>query len=305
MRRALLFILVAPTCVALAACGGDPSEPAPLAIDEPLRLSYTPSGGKPTPGQFFRGELLSGTDGPAILLRGARGRAVFPGEAGLRLSGNVEPTASAVAVKLAGLGTGYWVVPTVDIDDVEIPGKRTIQFNALLDFSRDVPVGSQLLQMVAIDAAGRKGPFPDPLPLSIQPTIPGAAAVAMLSWDTNADVDLQIVQPDGTQIDRKHPQSLPPDADGGVQPGTAALERDSNASCIPDGLRQEMFIWQSELPPGQYLAKADLFTTCGEPGANFVFKFYLAGEKKIEQAGRFLAQDADNGSPGLAVVNFP
>jgi len=230
---------------------------------------------------------------------------VFPGQAGLRVSGNAEPTATGVALKLAGLGTGFWVVPTIDLDDTEIPGKRTIQFNALVDLARDVPAGAQQLQLVAIDGAGHRGPFADPIPLSVQPPVPAAAAVATLSWDTNADVDLQIVLPDGTQVDRKHPATLPPDADGGVVPGTGELERDSNANCIADGRRQEQFVWATDFPPGTYLAKADLFTACGEPGANFVFNFYQAGELKKTQAGRFLAQDADNGSPGLAVVNFP
>jgi hypothetical protein len=291
-------------CALLSACSGDPSESAPSGIEEPIHLTFTPSGGKPTPAQFFRGELLAGTDGPAILLRGARGRVVFPGEAGLKVSGNVEPTATAVALRLAGLGTGYWIVPTTDLDDIEIPGKKTIQFNAAVDFSRDIPAGAQQLQLVGIDAQGHHGPFPDPLPLNVQPSIPNAAAVAVLSWDTNADLDLQIVMPDGTQLDRKHPRSQGLDPDGGTLPGTAILERDSLASCIPDGRRQEMFIWPSLPGAGTYLAKADLFSACGEPGANFTFDFYLGGQHQISQLGRFIAQDADNGSPGLALVNF-
>jgi hypothetical protein len=310
--RHLAIALMGSLCVLASACGGDASEPAPSGIEEPIRLTYTPTGGKATPAQFFRGEMLPGTDGPAVLLRGVKGsRQVFPGEVGLKLSGNVDPTATAVAIRLAGIGTGYWVVPTTDLDDIEIPGKKTIQFNAAVDFSRTIPAGAQQFQFVAIDAAGHRGPFPDPLALSVQPDIPAAAAVALLSWDTNADLDLQIVTPTGLQLDRKHPRSLGLDPDGGLLPGTAVLQRDSLASCIPDGVRREMFVWQTLPAAGLYLAKADLFSACGEPGANFVFEFYLNGQLQVSQPGRFLAQDADNGmpqpngnGPGLALVNF-
>jgi hypothetical protein len=294
--------------VLLAACG-DVSESAPSGLDEPFHVSYAPVGQTKTiPAQFFRGELLEGTDGPATPLRTTPTRAVFQGEAGHKLSGNSGPTATAAAIRFDDLGTGYWVVPTTVLD-VENPG--TIKFDAVLDFGRDLPPGPHPLKIVAIDRDGHHGVRAEPLILQFQPSIPAAAAVARLTWDTNADVDLQIVEPDGTQLDRKHPRSQGTDPDGGTLPGTAILDRDSLASCIPDGRRQEMFIWQTLPPAGLYLAKADLFSACGEPGANFVFEFYLNGQLQVSQLGRFLAQDADNGEvqpngngPGLALVNF-
>ncbi len=296
------FALCSAFVVLLAGCG-DPSEAAPTGLEEPFRVSFVPSGqSKAVPAQFFRGELLEGTEGPETPQRTTPTRVVFPGEAGHKLSGNSGLKATGVGIRFDDIGSGYWVVPTTVLD-VETPG--TIKFDAILDFGRDVPPGGHTLKIVAIDGDGHSGKRADPLTLLFQPPLPTAAAVATLGWDNNADVDLQIVLPNGTQVDRKHPATLPLDADGGAIPGTGTLEHDSNANCIPDGRRQEMFIWPTDFPTGTYMAKADLFTACGEPGANFVFNFYLGGELKITQAGRFLAQDADNGSPGLAVVNFP
>lgn len=284
----------------LAGCG-DPSESAPPGLDEPLRASFVPQGqSQPVLAQFFRGELLGGVDGPKTPIRSAP-RVVLSGEAGHKLNGNSDATATAVAFRFADVGSGFWVVPTTQLDPENV---GTIKFGASLDFARDIAPGEHLLKVVSIDANGRHGPLADPLKLLFQAPLPAGAAVATLSWDTNADVDLQIVTPGGMQLDRKQPQTTTVDDDGGVVLASD-LERDSNANCIPDGRRQENFIWH-ELPTGggMYVAKADLFSACGEPGANFIFRFYVGTELKVSKAGRFLAQDADNGSPGLALVNF-
>jgi hypothetical protein len=287
----------------VASCAGDSSESAPSGLVEPFRVSYVPQGQtKAVLGQFFQGALVAGSDGPVVPLRGASSRVVSPGQSGLKLTGNAGPTATGVAMRFIDVGSGFWVIPTT-IFDVENPG--TIKFEGLLDFARDVPPGLHTLEVVAIDGQGHHGPAASPLSLSFQPPIPAAAAVATLTWDNNADVDLIIVLPDGSEISNKHLRSAAPDPDAGDLPGTGILERDSNANCVPDGRRQEMVVWKSLPPVGQmYLAKADLFSACGEAGANFEFNFYIGGQLKVSQAGRFLAQDADQGGPGLALVNF-
>jgi hypothetical protein len=297
--RAWLFVAaLAPMAVGC----GDPSESAPTGFDEPFRVSFVPVGTtRAVPAQFFRGPLPQGGNGPMIPNIANRQSAVFPGQLGKKIGGNAGLTATSVAFQFAGLGTGFWVVPTT-IPDADLRG--TILFEGQLDFARDLPPGKQSLVMVAADADGNFGP-PNQTPLYFQASLPGGRVVASLSWDTNADLDLQIIGPDGKQLDAKHPTTATSrEADGGYPSGTGYLDRDSNANCIFDGFRKENVVWPTSPTPGPYLAKVDMFSACGEAAANFVFKLYIDGEEIYSQAGRLLSIDADNGGPGLAITNF-
>jgi hypothetical protein len=158
------------------------------------------------------------------------------------------------------------------------------------------------LQAVSVDAEGHYGAQTE-VPLVVQPLIPPAAVVASLTWDTNADLDLHVITPDGKTIDPKHPASSPK-VDGGYPPGTGILDRDSNAACVIDGIRQEDLVWNDYPAAGLYLAKVDMFSACGEPVANFAFRLYVQGEPTEPVVGRLLSIHADNGGPGLAITNF-
>jgi hypothetical protein len=282
----------------LAACG-DPSVSARSGLDEPFTVAYVPvRETRAVPGQFFRGELPQGTEGPENNISNQQS-AIFPGTPGKKIGGNAGILATAVAIKFKGLGTGYWVVPTT-IPDVFLPG--TIQWEAQLSFSRDVPAGRQTLQAVAVSADGLFG-VPAETPLFAQPLVPRAPVVASLNWDTNADLDLHIVTHDGTELDPKHPATAPK-GDGGFPPGTGVLDRDSNAACVIDGVRTENVVWNDYPAPGLYLAKVDMFSACGEAAANFAFRLYVEGEATEPVVGRLLSIHADNGGPGLAITNF-
>jgi hypothetical protein len=283
---------------AAVACGSA-SEPAPSGADEPLRVRFVPPRATAAQaGQFFPGPLPTGANGPAIASVDNRQSAVYAGEFGKRMAGNAAGTATGVGFQFEGLGTGFWVAP-VSIPDNLLPG--TLLFEVALDFGRDVPAGKQLLQMAAVDVNGEWGP-PSETPLYFQSTQPAGAAVASLTWDSSADLDIQIITPNGP-IDAKH--FTTGGYDGGVPPGNAILDRDSNASCIQDGLRREDVIWNDEPTPGLYLAKVDLYSSCGEAATNFLFQLFVQGELKLSLPGRLLAIDADNGAgPGLAITNF-
>jgi len=201
-------------------------------------------------------------------------------------------------LRLADLGTGFWVAPSLLADRAE---PNTLQFRVLLDFGRDIPPGQRQLQMSAVDSTGRYGPLRE-IPLYFGATQPSGAAVASLTWDSNADLDLQIVTPTGT-IDAKH-VSAGSFVDGGFAPGSGVLDRDSNASCVPDGKRQEDVVWSDVPTPGLYQVKVDMFSACGEAATHFVFKLYVSNELTINLPGRLLSIDADNGvGPGLAITN--
>ena len=296
MRRASLGLLLAPL---LGACGSA-SEPAPSGLDEPVRVRFAPAGqtANVVPGQFFPGPLPSGTLGPSVSISNNQ-VVVFPGQVGKHITGDAGAGATGIGMKFPEFGSGFWVAP-VGIEDANMPG--SLIWELILDFGRNVPFGSHLVQIAAVDGDGRWGP-PGETSLFFQSLQPSGAAVASLSWDSNADLDLQVITPSGV-IDAKH-VSGDLRVDGGVAPGAGMLDHDSNASCIPDGRRREDVIWSDIPTPGLYLARVGMFSACGEPATNFLFELYVQNELQLSLPGRLIAIDADNGAgPGLAITNF-
>ena len=296
MRRVALFAF---SFSFLAAACGSTSEPAPSGLGEPLRVRFTPVGASGSVfAQFFPGPLPLGTDGPTIPNVLNTQSAVIGGQLGKKLEGTAQDTATGVAFKLGGLGTGFWVAPTLIPDRTE---PNTLQFKVVLDFASGIPAGQQDLQMSAVDSAGRYGPL-KAVPLYFGAPQPSGAVVATLLWDNGADLDLRIVTPTGT-IDAKH-VSGGSFVDGGFAPGSGVLDRDSNASCVPDGKRQEDVVWSDTPTPGLYQVNVDMFSACGEAATNFVFNLYVANQLQTSLPGRLISINADNGSgPGLLITN--
>ena len=79
---------------------------------------------------------------------------VIPGASGKSFTGLVTSDAVAVGVRLAGMGSGYWVVP-VGGRDSQLPTTDDFAFSA--SFGIDDPPGNRELRMVAIDASGNGG----------------------------------------------------------------------------------------------------------------------------------------------------
>jgi hypothetical protein len=186
-----------------------------------------------------------------------------------------------VALALADLGTGYWVVPVGALDITS----QQPTWDAVADFGRDIIPGFHNLNYVAIDGQGNAGLlqsqpicFTGRVPSGFQgcvdnPTPP--AAVISLSWDTNVDLDLQVLAPDGTLIEPKNPATVVLDAGATSLPADAGrLDRDSNGYCAIDGIRYENLIWQYTAPKGRYGIYVNLFDSCKLPVVHFNVAVY-------------------------------
>lgn len=78
-----------------------------------------------------------------------------------------------------------------------------------------------------------------------------------VSWDTASDVDLYLVEPDGTTIYYGDDIS----ASGGT------LDLDSNLACFIDGINNENITYENSTPPtGEYTVMLDYFLNCDVPG---------------------------------------
>jgi hypothetical protein len=208
---------------------------------------------------------------------------VQPGQAGKPFGGNVTEDAVAVAVALEGLGTGYWVRPT-GAPDATQPG--TAGFSMTTSFNLSDPPGVRNLLMVGIGASGQAG-IQYPTPLCFVSRIPDndhacdssknpPNTVFSLQWDDNFDLDLHVRTPTGLDYSPRSRLGGPFDAGipPRIPPGTPEVDRDSDGSCVPDGLNQEDLIFPSPPSHGQYTVYVDPFASCGQPSARFKFTLY-------------------------------
>lgn len=301
-----VLCMVASTVLASWACGcGEASVSAPSGLDEPVRVRTTTPSGTTIAAQFVSGAFPTGTaEGPELASLETNQNKIFQGELGKTLGGAVSKKATAVALHLEGLGSGYWVAPT-QIKNTEIAD--TLTWSVLLDFGRNVPAGLYPVTVSAVDEQERVG-LPKQTTFQMQPSVPQTGLVVSLSWDLNADLDLHVVDPSGAEISPKKPTSaVDPNiitSASTIPPEAGRLDRDSNANCTIDSTRLENIQWVAP-PPGEYRVYVDMFSPCAQSAATFTVNLYSAGQLSNSWSGRLLSIDADNGKgPFLLVSTF-
>lgn len=117
------------------------------------------------------------------------------------------------------------------------------------------------------------------------------------SWDKPNDVDLHLVEPDGTEIYYGNSSS----SSGGE------LDVDSNADCAIDNINNENITYgeSSVLMTGEYIVRVDLYSNCSVNGeTNYIVTAHYNGQTitptfgQIPYYGSFSAEDADYGGEG-------
>jgi hypothetical protein len=280
LRRSLAFLgLVA----LLGACDGTTSD---RGLDARMRIKGA---------QFVRGAMPAGSpSGPAVAsvtLPNNDIRASFIDDP---ISGALDPAATAAAIGIDG-DTGYWIV-TAGVPQVATPDNPS--FAALASFAADLAPGAYTLVVRAADGNGGYGP-PHTVALTAEgPIVVTGAFVITLAWDTEADLDLHVVDPLGNELRHGSPSSQPPppfvpDPDAGASYGY--LDFDSNASCVIDGRRVEDVLWPNPPPSGHYVVRVDTASMCGQPIAHWTVTATLEGTVVGRAAGTSL--DVDSRGP--------
>jgi hypothetical protein len=275
--RALAVLVLA----AASGCGGVPSNPG-------LSAEMQVSGG-----QFTAGPMPPASGGPDVVSLDLLSNAAHAGEIEAPLSGALGPRATAVAIGLVG-DEGYWIVPA-GLPSVAAPSYPT--FGVTLSFSPALAAGTYSLLVQAADAAGDFGaPDPSPLTVAAAPAITGALVVT-LRWDTESDLDLHVVDPNGIEIWRGDK----------VPAGTTGyLDFDSNAECVIDGRRQEDVIFPADPPSGSYRVLVDTFSLCAASDAEWTVEARLFGQLVGSATGESLVTDTygthDRGAGVLALA---
>jgi len=337
MRKAVGSLIVA---LVLSACSSSKSGSSDgrTGVDEPLVIKIKSSTSGTALAQFIPGKLPAsalpdvGTGGSISTNTDASVSStlkaslqyseskVYQGQANIAFNGNTSADVSAVGLALENLGTGYWVVPVGAIDGATM----LPTWNATADFGTQVPEGFRNLQYVAIDGNGNAGTLqsqkicmasrvPDGYQGCVaNPKTP--ATVISLSWDTNVDLDLQVMDPSGRLIESKNPATVDLDAGATLPTDAGRIDRDSNSYCSIDNIRYENLVWQNVAPKGRYGIYVNLFDACKLSSVRFNVQVYSAvdtdaGTKVLHSwysaDGVLLDFQANGGSNiGLFVTEF-
>ena len=154
--------------------------------------------------------------------------------------------------------------------------------NAIITVGGRVPLSNFDIAFAVADANGVWGTA-DGTSVSVISAAGGDIQVS-LTWNTVADVDLHVVEPNGTELyyGRRNSSS------GGT------LDIDANAACSTDALWQENVGWAPQTAPsGQYTVRVDYWSSCGVPQTDYIVTVYLKSDTP-----------AVPGSPGTGVKIF-
>jgi hypothetical protein len=248
------FIIVATT----AACGGASADPGTSA------LMFIEGA------QFVPGAMPNDSGGPKITSIDLARTTIVPGVLGSALRGTMEETATGVAIGMEG-DAGYWTVPA-GAPAFETPGLYT--FSVSLAFALRLQPGELSVDARAVSKDGRFGAKSSVMVAAVTSSVSKDPLVISLRWDTESDLDLHVVDPNGVEIWARNissaprpPVGAPPDPNAQAMAGM--LDFDSNAMCVIDGRRVENVIYRGTPPPGHYLVRVDTFSLCGQPAAHW------------------------------------
>jgi hypothetical protein len=301
-----LLIAAAGILLLPVACG--PGVSSTNGLDAELRVAGA---------QFFKGsEPTPNPTGPTITSPQTTTDKV--GQLNIGITGALSDNAAAVAFHLQG-DIGYWTEAASAGDLTELGFSATLSFNP---DSLPPDGGTLNLDLNAIDGTGKIFGPTTTVPLVAVPGFPiGANLVVSLSWDTESDLDLHVITPDGTEIwsQKRSVYQAPTYPRASATPATIEkyygyLDFDSNRECVIDGRREENGIWQMRLPDGgpnpplgHYQVRIDTWSLCGKPSANYHVNVYAMGQLIGQASGEMVPFDTrppHGAGAGQTVLTF-
>jgi hypothetical protein len=243
--------------------------------------------------QFVPGAMPAGTSaGPQVLSLDLLNSLIYPSFPDDGISGDLSATATAAAIGLQG-DVGYWIV-VAGAASYLTPTDPT--YAATGAFSQGIVAGQYTLVVRGVDGQRNFGP-PSTRVLTalaappLEP-IPTGDLVVTLSWNNDTNLDLHVVDPAGQDLYWGAQSTQPPlsfeQPDGGSY---GAIDDDSNANCVIDGLDREDAVWKDPPPSGTYTVRVDAASLCGLPIAYWTVKVTLNGSSIGEASGTAVEAD--------------
>lgn len=105
-----------------------------------------------------------------------------------------------------------------------------------------------------------------------------------LRWESDADLDLHVVEPNGEEISFTDPG---PTTTGGQ------LDVDSNVGCQNDGSVENVFWAEGDMPLGEYTVRVHGFSVDGCGGGDYTLTASVQGEEVLHETGSVGEQEED------------
>jgi len=274
------------TVVAMAALVGA-CDDAPTSPDEdqPTIANYVASiSAVETPGEMRARPIpRPASGGPAISVDGH----VTIVNGGTTTVNVTSPTPFQTVYVAGSYPTSRLFVPVSGYFEVPLPAPAT-SAELLITFPQDLASDEFNLHFSAADPAGRVGM---PAERSYDAIVVGSGDVQVtVAWDTDADVDLHVVDPGGSEIYWANRQS----------PSGGQLDLDSNAACALDNVRNENISWPAgTAPQGTYTVRVDYWSNCDAAETDYTVVIHSEGETDIHY-GTF-SGSGDQGGSGSGV----
>ena len=242
--RSFLNSSILLTSLAVYGCGGDSTVgPSDGDVRDYIAAVATSAG---LDAAFHGGFPPAAAGGPVITIGGSG--AMITGGSSIRTVSSGTPfTRIIVAVDNVA---GYW--------EITLPAAVTLE-EIILTLAQTLPAASFNVDLALAAAAGGVGNYGSEF---VQVLNVGTGILQVsVSWNSNADVDLYVVEPaGGEEIYYGDQQS----AAGG------SLDLDSNAACAGDNVRNENITYPNSALRGTYTVRVNLWADCGAASTDYV-----------------------------------
>lgn len=262
MRTLAACVLLA---LPLVACGNDDA----LFIQPELSTYLARVSVDGVQADYMDGSAPAPGSGPSATTP-ASTEVITGGSAQVDLSGS--SAYQTAAIRVDGV-EGYYLVT--------IPAAKTLS-TMVITLAGIVPVLDFDYLVAVAGPDGEFGPYSRTSIDAIR--VAGGDIQVSVTWDTEADVDLHVIDPDGEEVYFGNRNS----ASGGE------LDLDANAACSTSQIFQENIGWSSgEAPSGGYTVRVEYWDGCGVAETNYVVTVSLRPGTPVIP-----------GTPGASVQTF-
>jgi len=272
--RSFLTLPLALGAFALAGCGGDSTiGPTEEDVRDYITALATSAG---LDAVFHEGMPPSGGSGPLITVGGTG--AMITGGSSIRTVSSATAF-TRIIVAIDGVD-GYW--------EITLPTAVTAE-ELVLTLAQSIPEGTFNVDF-ALAGSGGVGNYGSEF---VQVLIVGTGVVQVsVTWNSNADVDLYVVEPGGAVIYYGTPTA----ASGG------SLDLDSNPACALDNIRNENITYPNSAPSGTYTVRVNLYAECGAVSTDYVVTVRRENQAPLTFTGTLTPPATPGGSTAGTVV---